>query len=141
MMNVMTGDETEVRRARRSWPAQYKLDILDEIDAAKRSGLAGAVGEICRREGLYSSLVSEWRKQRDEGALQALRDRPKGRKPKDKTRAELARLRAENERLCEDLETANELIEAQGKVSALWQAIAGDSAAPETKSTRKAKRP
>lgn len=142
MMNVMTGDETEVRRARRSWPAQYKLEILDEIDEAKRSGVPGAVGEICRREGLYSSLVSEWRKQRDEGALEALRDKPKGRKPKDKTRAELARLRTENERLRSDLETANELIEAQGKVSALWQAIAGDSAAPETKSTssRKGKR-
>jgi hypothetical protein len=59
---------TEVRRARRSWPASYKLGILAEIDAAPR----GEVGAILRREGLYSSLISEWRKQHDRGALKAL---------------------------------------------------------------------
>ena len=47
-MTVMT-DETEVRRAKRSWPAQYKLDILNEIEAAKESGET-TVAEICRRE-------------------------------------------------------------------------------------------
>ncbi len=51
MMTTMTsGDVTEVRRAKRSWPAQYKLDILTEIEAAKDSG-AITVAEICRREG------------------------------------------------------------------------------------------
>lgn len=48
-MSVMT-DETEVRRAKRSWPAQYKLDILNEIEAAKESGEI-TVAEICRRRG------------------------------------------------------------------------------------------
>ncbi|MQB02358.1 MAG: hypothetical protein GEU78_19395 [Actinobacteria bacterium] len=56
--------QTEVCRARRSWPATYKLQILAEIDGADH----GEIGAILRREGLYSSLISEWRKQRDRGA-------------------------------------------------------------------------
>lgn len=59
-MTTMTSEDvTEVRRAKRSWPAQYKLDILTEIEAAKDSG-AITVAEICRREGLYSSLILTW---------------------------------------------------------------------------------
>ena len=84
--------DTEVARARRSWPATYKLAILAEIDAAERS----EIGEIMRREGLYSSLISEWRKQRDRGALEGLRDRKPGPAGKDPVRAELGRLRVEN---------------------------------------------
>ncbi|MCP3938860.1 MAG: transposase, partial [Actinomycetia bacterium] len=114
----MNDDETEVRRAKRSWPAQYKLDILNEIEAAKDSGDT-TVAEICRREGLYSSLISEWRKQRDEGALEGLTGRKVGRPKKDRTKVELARLRAENDKLRGELDTANHLIDAQGKVSAL----------------------
>lgn len=134
-MTVMTEDETEVRRARRAWPAEYKLSILNEIDRAKAAGEQGAIGEICRREGLYSSLISEWRGQRDRGALEGLRDRPVGRKPNDPTRAELARLRADNERLRAELATAGELIEAQGKVSALLQELSRKSASPPSKPT------
>ena len=52
IMSVMTDENREVRRARRSFPARYKLDILEEIDLAKASGVPGAVGEICRREDL-----------------------------------------------------------------------------------------
>ena len=132
-MTVMTEDETEVRRARRAWPAEYKLSILNEIDRAKAAGEPGAIGEICRREGLYSSLISEWRGQRDRGALEGLRDRPVGRKPNDPTRAELARLRADNVRLRAELATAGELIEAQGKVSALLQELSRKSASPQSK--------
>lgn len=73
-MVVMTEENTEVRRARRSWPARYKLDVLEEIDQAKLTGEPGAVGEILRREDLYSSLITEWRKQRDAGALRDLTD-------------------------------------------------------------------
>ena len=132
-MTTMTDDETEVRRAKRSWPAQYKLGILREIDEAKAAGEPGAVGEICRREGLYSSLISEWRKQRDEGALEGLADKPVGRPKKDRTKAELARLRARVEQLESELGTANELIEAQGKVSALLQDLSRQSAEKNTK--------
>lgn len=105
------------------------LKVLAEIDAAKVSGDPGAVGEICRREGLYSSLVSEWRHQRDRGALEALSDRPAGRKPKDRSGVESARLRARVAALEAELASANELIEAQGKVSALWQERSRRSAA------------
>ena len=82
-MSVMTDENREVRRARRSFPARYKLDILEEIDQAKLTGGSGAVGEICRREDLYSSLITEWRKQRDAGALRGLTDAKRGRKAKD----------------------------------------------------------
>lgn len=130
-MMVMTNDETEVRRARRSWSAEYKLGILGEIDDAKESGET-TVAEICRREGLYSSLISEWRKQRDQGALEGLRDRLPGRPAKDRTKAELARLRARVAELEGELGTAHELIETQGKVSALLQAMSRQSAETNT---------
>ncbi len=128
MMTTMTEDDvTEVRRAKRSWPAQYKLDILTEIEAAKDSD-AITVAEICRREGLYSSLISEWRKQRDVGALEGLGDGKAGRPKKDPAKAELARLRSRVAALEQDLGTANELIQAQGKVSALLQQMCPKSA-------------
>ena len=130
-MAAMTDDETEVRRARRSWPAQYKLDILAEIEAAKVSGET-SVAEICRREGLYSSLISEWRKQRDEGALEGLRDRKAGRPRKDRTREELARLRARVAELEDELGTARELIDAQGKAFALLGEMSRRSAEENT---------
>ena len=132
-MSVMTDENREVRRARRSFPARYKLDILEEIDQAKLTGGPGAVGEICRREDLYSSLITEWRKQRDAGALRGLTDAKRGRKAKDPTKAEMARLRAEVTKLEEKLDTANELIEAQGKVSALLGKMSRQSAEPNTK--------
>jgi len=131
-MTAVTADETEVRRARRSWPAQYKLDVLNEIDAAKASGEPGAVGEICRREGLYSSLISEWRNQRDAGALEGLADKPAGRPRKDRTKADLANARAELDRLRDELATAREVIKAQGKVSALLHDMSHKSAEPNT---------
>ena len=131
-MTAVTADETEVRRARRSWPAQYKLDVLNEIDAVKASGEPGAVGEICRREGLYSSLISEWRNQRDAGALEGLADKPAGRPKKDRTKADLANARAELDRLRDELATAREVIKAQGKVSALLHDMSHKSAEPNT---------
>ena len=130
-MTTMTDDETEVRRARRSWPAQYKLDILEEIEEAKRTGET-TVAEICRREGLYSSLITQWRQQRDEGALQGLRDAKPGRPKKDRTRDELARLRVRVAELEDELDTAHELIETQGKVSALLQEMSRKSAEDNT---------
>src|SRR5665811_1998137 len=117
--------DTEVRRARRSWPATYKLRILAEIDAADR----GEIGAILRREGLYSSLISEWRKQRDRGALEGLRDRRPGPAGMDPMRAELARLREENTELREHVATCEELIGAQGKAFALLQTISTASSA------------
>jgi hypothetical protein len=76
---------------------------------------------------LYTSSISEWRKQRDEGALQALRV-TSGRPATDPREHELARLRRENARLQSDLATARRVIEVQGKLSALLEQFATDSA-------------
>ena len=71
--------DPEVRPARQSYPAAYKLKILAELDAADSKTERG---EIMRREGLYSSLISAWRDQRDQGALAAMRrSRSRARRP------------------------------------------------------------
>ena len=116
--------DPEVRVPRRSYAAKYKLAVLAEIDAAETRG---EIGEILRREGLYSSLISEWRKQRERGALEAMSGRRPGRKS-DPVAAENARLRDRVIKLEDELATATELIEAQGKVSALLQQISRQSA-------------
>ena len=74
-------------------------------------------------------MISEWRKQRDQGALQALAGSP-GRPPTDPREHELARLRRENARLQADLAKARKVIEVQGKLSALLEQLATDSAEP-----------
>ena len=125
---------TEVRRARRAWPATYKLQVLEELDEAKQSDDT-SVGEVLRREGLYSSLVSQWRKQRDAGALQGLVDRKPGPAGADPVRAELGRLREENGELRARVATQEELIVTQGKAFALLQQISGPSSANSSTST------
>jgi transposase len=111
------GSGPEVRPARQVYPAAYKLKVLAELDAADSKSERG---EILRREGLYSSRVSEWRAQRERGALEAMSQKHPGRKG-DPVRAENARLRARVEDLEGRLQVAEELICAQGKVSALLQ--------------------
>jgi transposase len=121
---MVSRPDPEVRAPHRSYTPKYKLSILAEIDAAETRG---QVGEIMRREGLYSSLISEWRKQRERGALEAMSGRRPGRKS-DPVAAENARLRHQVSKLEAELATATELIEAQGKVSALLQQISRRSA-------------
>ncbi len=125
---------TEVRRSRRSWSATYKLRILTEIEEAKQTGEPGAVGEILRRENLYSSLISEWRKQRDDGALEGLKAARKGRPPGDAVKSENARLRKRNDKLLEEIATLKELVDAQGKVQALLRQMSDESASPPSSS-------
>jgi transposase len=100
---------------RRRFTAEYKLQVLREADACSRPG---QIGELLRREGLYSSLLSEWRKQRDAGSLQAL-SRPRGRKPADRRDAQIDGLRRRAERAENELAKARRVIEVQGNVSAL----------------------
>ena len=119
--------DPEVRPERRSYPAKYKLKILSELDAADSKS---ARGEIMRREGLYSSLISAWREQRDQGALEAMKTKKPGPKV-DPVKAENARLRAKVTELEGKLSTAEELIDAQGKVSALVQQHSCKSAGPK----------
>ena len=113
-------------RGRRQYSAEYKARILDEIDRCRDRG---GVGEILRREGLYSSLIDAWRKQRARDGIAGLAGRRPGPKV-DRTARELAELRRRVAELEDQLSTANELIEAQGKVSALWQDMSRKTAPP-----------
>ena len=122
---VSSRPDPEVRALRRSYAPAYKLAVLAEIDAATARG---EVGAILRREGLYSSLIAEWRKQRDRGALEAMAGRRSGPRGKDPVVVENARLRARVGELEERLSTAEELIDAQGKVSALLSEMSRKSA-------------
>ncbi len=100
---------------RRRFTAEYKLRVVREADACSRPG---EVGALLRREGLYSSILCKWRKQREAGALVAL-ERPRGRKPVDPLEVENAALRRRLEQAEVELETARKVIEVQGNVSAL----------------------
>jgi len=103
------------RPRRRRFSAEYKLAIVREADACSRPG---EIGELLRREGLYSSLLTEWRRARDAGALEAL-ERPRGRRAPHPLEAENADLRARAERAEAELGKAKKVIEVQGNVSAL----------------------
>jgi transposase len=126
-VSVNEPEEPEVREraTRRVFSAQYKLKVLAEYERRDRDGKSAPL----RREGLYTSSLSEWRKQRDEGALQALGASP-GRPPTDPREHELAKLRHENARLQSDLAKARRVIEVQGKLSALLEQLATGSAEP-----------
>jgi len=94
----------------------YKLRILRQADACKQPGQLGA---LLRREGLYSSHLAAWRRERDRGAVKALSSRkrgPKGPSPESKRVAELER---ENQRLREELRRAQLINEAQKKLHEL----------------------
>jgi transposase-like protein len=101
--------------AQRRFTAEYKLRILLEADACTRPG---EIGALLRREGLYSSLLSAWRQQREEGALAALK-RLRGRRAPHPLEAENARLRERVTRAEAELAKARKVIEVQGNVSAL----------------------
>ena len=103
------------RPRRRRFSAEYKLRVLHEAEASSRPG---EIGALLRREGLYTSHLTAWRKQREIGALKAL-SRPRGRKPADPRDAQIASLRRRAERAEADLEKAQRVIEVQGNVSAL----------------------
>lgn len=120
----------EKARGPRRYSARYKIEILDEYERLDKA----AKGALLRREGLYTSLVSEWRKQRDRGALSELA-KPAGRPAVDPVERENARLRQRVDRLESDLEKARKVIEVQGKLSALLEQLATDSA-PERGETR-----
>ena len=125
-MDDSTDPDPEVpERARgpRRYSAKYKARILEEYEGLNKAGK----GALLRREGLYTSLISEWRKQRDRGALEALA-KPAGRQPANSRDREVARLRRENQRLAAELDKARQVIEVQGKLSVLLEQLATDSA-------------
>jgi transposase len=116
-MNDTTDPDPEVperARGKRRYSAKYKAQVLAEYEALPKAER----GAFLRREGLYSSLVSEWRKQRDRGVDEALA-RPSGRRSTDPLERENAKLRKKNEHLTSELSKARKVIEVQGKLSAL----------------------
>jgi transposase-like protein len=108
--------EVPEKPVRRRFTAEYKLRILAEADACTERG---ALGELLRREGLYSSHLTTWQRQRDEGVLAGLTPKRRGRKakPKNVLADEVARLERENERLKTKLRQAELVIDVQKKVS------------------------
>jgi len=108
--------EVVPKAKRRQFTAEYKLRIVREADACTEPG---QIGSLLRREGLYSSYLSTWRRQREEGQLQALSSKKRGRKGQDPSAEELAQLQRENERLRARLEQAEIIIDVQKKLSKL----------------------
>jgi transposase len=108
--------EVAAKPTRRRFTAEYKLRILREAESQRDPG---AIGALLRREGLYSTHLSTWRRQRERGALEALRPRRRGRKPEPTQglRQRIAELEAEKERLQGRLRQAEAIIEAQKKLS------------------------
>ena len=108
--------EVQEIKPRRNFTAKYKLRILSEADGCSRPGELGA---LLRREGLYSSNLTTWRRQREKGLLQAMSPKKRGRKHKEKNPIALrvAQLEKENRRLEQKLKQAELIIEAQKKMS------------------------
>jgi len=108
--------EVTEQKPRRKFTAAYKLRILQQSDTCTEPG---QLGELLRREGLYSSNLATWRRQREQGLLNALSPKKRGRKHKGKNPLALrvAQLENENQRLYSKLKQAELIIEAQKKIS------------------------
>jgi len=107
------------RPRRRTFTAEYKLGVLREADVCSKPG---EIGALLRREGLHTSHLSAWRKQRDAGALHAL-SKPRGRPKPDPRDAQIAKLERRVERTEAELAKARKVIEVQGNVSALLEEL------------------
>ena len=120
--SIVPDPEVPAKASRRRFSAAEKARILDAYDAASAIERAA----ILRRERIYSSLLSNWRKQRASGEPLASK---RGRKA-DPDAVEMTRLQKRNAVLEEKLAKANQVIDIQGKVYALLRACAGESADP-----------
>jgi transposase-like protein len=109
--------EVVAQAKRRRFTAAYKQRILTESDQAKGSG---GIGALLRREGLYSSLLATWRRERAAGVLQALTPQKRGPKSKrDPVQEEVQKLQKENARLTDQLRKAAIIIDVQKKLGTL----------------------
>ena len=110
--------EVEAKAKRRKFTAAYRLRILEEADRCQNPG---EVGQLLRREGLYSSHLSSWRKARREGSLAALMPKKRGAKPKARNPLEpkVRQLEAKVARLEKELEKAHTILDVQEKVAGL----------------------
>jgi len=108
--------EVTGKRPHRRFTAKYKLRMLKKADTCTEKGQLGA---LLRQEGLYSSNLTTWRRQRDEGLLIAMSPKKRGRKAqlKNPLAPEVARLQKENQQLKQKLKQAELIIDAQKKIS------------------------
>jgi transposase-like protein len=121
--------EVPERARRRTFTAQYKQRVLAAYEAAPD----GEKGAVLRREGLYSSLISEWRRARDAGALAGLQQ-PQGRPAADPRDAQIARLEKEKAKLERELAKARFVVDVQSKLQALLETISeGADTEPKSK--------
>jgi transposase-like protein len=117
MVSVSPPDPEVLEKAiRRRFTAEYKLDILRQVEACREPG---EIGALLRREGLYSSHLTTWRRQKDVGMLSGLTPKPRGRKanPIHPLQTENEQLRKEKNRLQKRLKKAELIIEIQKKIS------------------------
>jgi len=122
--------EVPERARRRTFTAKYKLEVLSAYDAAAE----GEKGAVLRREGLYSSHITQWRKAREGGALAGL-TQPRGRPRRDAQQERITRLEREKRQLEMDLAKARFVVDVQAKLHALLETIS-ESADTEPGSTR-----
>jgi transposase-like protein len=117
MVSVSPPDpEVPEKALRRRFTAEYKLSVLRQVEASREPG---DVGALLRREGLYSSHLTTWRRQREDGMLSGLTPKPRGRKanPIHPLQVENEQLRKERNRLQKRLKKAELIIEIQKKIS------------------------
>jgi len=121
---------TEVvpKARRRTFSAAYKQQILQSADACRQSG-SGHLGSLLRREGLHSSHLTTWRRQRDRGDLSSQK---RGKKSNPQAK-EVARLQRQNERLQAQLTQAETIILVQKKLCTLFGLPAADSLKADSK--------
>jgi transposase-like protein len=120
--------ELVAQAKRRRFTAKYKLEILEKAEACTAPG---EIGELLRREGLYTSHLTYWRKQRKDGALKEL-GQSRGRKPADSRDAQIASLTRRAERAEVELAKMKRVVEIQGNVSALLEEMLGTESAPRS---------
>lgn len=119
------------RPRRRAFTAAYKARIVREYDQAESPGERGA---LLRREGLYTSHISQWRNSRDAGAEKALEEKTAGRPARSTESAEIDKLKKENEKLTAELARTKAALEVVGKAHALLELLsesADSSAKPQ----------
>lgn len=128
-------EQVEDKPGRRRFEPEYKLRILQEIDAHRDQ--RGAVGEILRREGLYASQVAVWKRDLEAQLAKGIKARKRGPKPDPSIplRKENERLSKQNARLKDELRRARLMLEAQKKIAELFPPLQEED---ETRSERDA---
>ena len=116
--------EVEAKATRRRFTAEFKLRILREADTCS---MPGDIGALLRREGLYSSLLTSWRRERERGELEGLTPKKRGAKPtRDPRDVENERLKRENAKLEERLRIAELICAAQKNVAQILGITLGE---------------